>query len=278
MSLADAGAQALEYVRGHVPEPGTAPLCGNSIGVDRRFLDRSSPSSTGYLHYRSIDVSSFKELCRRWYPDGVQEAAGQGGDAPRARRRARVDRRAALLPRAHAAARRRPDAGADVSQSSSRSAPRSVVTERSRAEWPMRPMRHALPGELARARRRPRCRTSSSSALRSVASSAPSGSHAVVSSGRRWPSGDDEPEAELGQRALEPGRRRRGGGPTPPRGPRRAPRRARRAARTPSRPARCGGTRGWRRRRSSRSATGRGTTTAAARRASAAARRRAART
>ena len=45
-----------------------APLCGNSIGVDRRFLDRQLPELDRYLHYRSIDVSSFKELCRRWYP------------------------------------------------------------------------------------------------------------------------------------------------------------------------------------------------------------------
>lgn len=63
-----AGDAVLGYVRGHVPE-GTAPLCGNSIGVDRRFLDRYLPALDGYLHYRSIDVSSLKELCRRWYPD-----------------------------------------------------------------------------------------------------------------------------------------------------------------------------------------------------------------
>jgi oligoribonuclease len=68
LSLDDAGAQVLEYVRGHVAE-GTSPLCGNSIGVDRRFLDRQLPELDRYLHYRSIDVSSFKELCRRWYPD-----------------------------------------------------------------------------------------------------------------------------------------------------------------------------------------------------------------
>ena len=67
LSLADAGAQVLDYVRGHVGE-GASPLCGNSIGVDRRFLDRYLPELDRYLHYRSIDVSSFKELCRRWYP------------------------------------------------------------------------------------------------------------------------------------------------------------------------------------------------------------------
>jgi oligoribonuclease len=67
LSLADAGAQVLDYVRGHVAE-GSSPLCGNSIGVDRRFLDRQLPELDRFLHYRSIDVSSFKELCHRWYP------------------------------------------------------------------------------------------------------------------------------------------------------------------------------------------------------------------
>jgi oligoribonuclease len=69
VSLADAGAQALEYIRRHVPHAGVAPMCGNSIGVDRRFLDRQLPELDQFLHYRSVDVSSFKELCRRWYPD-----------------------------------------------------------------------------------------------------------------------------------------------------------------------------------------------------------------
>lgn len=67
LSLPDAGARVLEYVRGHVAA-GSSPLCGNSIGVDRRFLDRQLPELDRFLHYRSIDVSSFKELCRRWYP------------------------------------------------------------------------------------------------------------------------------------------------------------------------------------------------------------------
>ncbi|MCZ7535236.1 MAG: oligoribonuclease [Acidimicrobiia bacterium] len=66
--LATAGAMVLEYVRGHVPKSGSAPLCGNSIGMDRRFLVKYLADLDGYLHYRSIDVSSFKELCRRWYP------------------------------------------------------------------------------------------------------------------------------------------------------------------------------------------------------------------
>src|SRR4051794_37281102 len=69
VSLADAGSRTLDYIRLHVPEAGVAPMCGNSIGVDRRFLDHQLPELDQFLHYRSIDVSSFKELCRRWYPD-----------------------------------------------------------------------------------------------------------------------------------------------------------------------------------------------------------------
>ena len=65
--LDDAGRRVLEYIKGHVPEPRTVPLCGNSIGMDRRFLARYLPGIEEHLHYRSIDVSSVKELCRRWY-------------------------------------------------------------------------------------------------------------------------------------------------------------------------------------------------------------------
>jgi len=68
LTLEAAGAQALAYIGERVPEPGTAPLCGNSIGVDRRFLHRYLPDLDNSLHYRSIDVSSLKELCKRWYP------------------------------------------------------------------------------------------------------------------------------------------------------------------------------------------------------------------
>jgi len=68
-SLDDAGTAALQYVSSHVSEAGTAPVCGNSIGVDRRFLDVQLPELDGFLHYRSIDVSTLKELCRRWAPE-----------------------------------------------------------------------------------------------------------------------------------------------------------------------------------------------------------------
>ena len=65
--LEEAGRKVLEYIKSHVPEPRTVPLCGNSIGMDRRFLARYLPEIEEHLHYRSIDVSSIKELCRRWY-------------------------------------------------------------------------------------------------------------------------------------------------------------------------------------------------------------------
>jgi oligoribonuclease len=66
--VATAEQAVLSYIKGHIPTPGTAPLCGNSIGMDRRFLARYMSELDAYLHYRSVDVSSFKELCRRWYP------------------------------------------------------------------------------------------------------------------------------------------------------------------------------------------------------------------
>ena len=69
VDLATAGAMVLDYLRGRLPKAGSAPLCGNSIGMDRRFLARYLPEVDDFLHYRSIDVSSLKELCRRWYPD-----------------------------------------------------------------------------------------------------------------------------------------------------------------------------------------------------------------
>ncbi|HEU5472500.1 MAG TPA: oligoribonuclease [Actinophytocola sp.] len=68
VTLAEAEQQVLDYVRSHVPEPRTAPLCGNSIATDRGFIARDMPTLDNHLHYRMVDVSSIKELCRRWYP------------------------------------------------------------------------------------------------------------------------------------------------------------------------------------------------------------------
>jgi oligoribonuclease len=68
ITLGEAERRILDYVWGHVPEPKTAPLCGNSIATDRGFIARDMPALDGYLHYRMVDVSSIKELARRWYP------------------------------------------------------------------------------------------------------------------------------------------------------------------------------------------------------------------
>ncbi len=66
--MAEAQRMVLEYVREHVPDANKAPLAGNSVGTDRGFLARDMPELESYLHYRIIDVSSIKELARRWYP------------------------------------------------------------------------------------------------------------------------------------------------------------------------------------------------------------------
>ena len=68
VKLADAEQQVLAYVREHVPDVRTAPLAGNSIATDRAFLARDMPELDAHLHYRMVDVSSVKELCRRWFP------------------------------------------------------------------------------------------------------------------------------------------------------------------------------------------------------------------
>lgn len=78
ITLEDAGAATLAFIREHVPEPRTVPLCGNSIGTDRRFLAAFLPEIEDHLHYRSVDVSTLKELARRWYPaelDGLSKKA-----------------------------------------------------------------------------------------------------------------------------------------------------------------------------------------------------------
>jgi oligoribonuclease len=68
VTLAEAQELVLAYVRQHVPESRRVPLCGNSIATDRSFLARDMPELDAFLHYRMIDVSSVKELARRWYP------------------------------------------------------------------------------------------------------------------------------------------------------------------------------------------------------------------
>jgi oligoribonuclease len=68
LTLADAEELVLGYLREYVPEPRKTPLCGNSVATDRGFLARDMPVLEGHLHYRIVDVSSIKELARRWYP------------------------------------------------------------------------------------------------------------------------------------------------------------------------------------------------------------------
>jgi oligoribonuclease len=83
ISLAEAGDATLAFIREHVPEVRTVPLCGNSIGTDRRFLAVHLPAIEEHLHYRSVDVSTIKELTRRWYP-GALDAVPRKATAHRA--------------------------------------------------------------------------------------------------------------------------------------------------------------------------------------------------
>ncbi len=91
VTLEEAGARTLEFIRTHVPEPRTVPLCGNSIGTDRRFLAKYLPEIEDHLHYRSVDVSTIKELARRWYPGVVN-----GGPSKAAAHRALDDIRESI--------------------------------------------------------------------------------------------------------------------------------------------------------------------------------------
>ena len=68
VTLAEAEQRVLEHIREHVPENVSAPLAGNSIATDRGFIARDMPALDAHLHYRMVDVSSVKELCRRWFP------------------------------------------------------------------------------------------------------------------------------------------------------------------------------------------------------------------
>lgn len=74
VSLAEAGAATLAFLRQHIPEVRSVPLCGNSIGTDRRFLAVYLPEIEEHLHYRSVDVSTVKELLRRWNPEVLADA------------------------------------------------------------------------------------------------------------------------------------------------------------------------------------------------------------
>ncbi|MER1996432.1 MAG: oligoribonuclease [Arthrobacter sp.] len=79
MTLAEAEAEVIEYITKWVPEPKKAQLAGNSVGTDRMFLARDMPEVIDYLHYRIIDVSTIKELARRWYPRAYFQAPAKNG-------------------------------------------------------------------------------------------------------------------------------------------------------------------------------------------------------
>jgi oligoribonuclease len=105
VTLEEAGAQTLAFIKEHVPSARTAPLCGNSIGTDRRFLAAYLPEIEEYLHYRSVDVSTVKELVDRWYPEIYSKRPDKSGnhramgDIVDSVNELRYYREAAFLPR-----------------------------------------------------------------------------------------------------------------------------------------------------------------------------------
>jgi oligoribonuclease len=78
-TLEDAQAQVLSYVKEHCPNGSRPPLAGNTVATDRAFLARDMPELEGFLHYRIVDVSSIKELSRRWFPRAYYNAPAKGG-------------------------------------------------------------------------------------------------------------------------------------------------------------------------------------------------------
>lgn len=95
-TLEDAGNQTLEFLKRHIPEARSVPLCGNSIGTDRRFLAAQLPMIEEWLHYRSVDVSTLKELARRWFPEVLS-----GAPAKRSSHRALDDIRESIAELAY---------------------------------------------------------------------------------------------------------------------------------------------------------------------------------
>lgn len=77
VSLSDASAQTIEFVKQYVPQ-GVSPMCGNSIGQDRRFINKYMPDFEDYFHYRNLDVSTVKELARRWKPEVLDKVSKTG--------------------------------------------------------------------------------------------------------------------------------------------------------------------------------------------------------
>ena len=80
VDLETAENQVLDYIRTWVPNPRSAPLAGNTIGTDRAFLARDMPTLEAHVHYRNVDVSSIKELARRWYPRAYYNTPAKSGN------------------------------------------------------------------------------------------------------------------------------------------------------------------------------------------------------
>lgn len=80
VTLEEAQAQVMAYIREHCPADSRPPLAGNTVGTDRAFIDRDMPELAAFLHYRIIDVSSIKELARRWYPRAYFQAPAKKGN------------------------------------------------------------------------------------------------------------------------------------------------------------------------------------------------------
>ena len=80
VTLEEAQSQVVAYIREHCPADARPPLAGNTVGTDRAFIDRDMPELAGFLHYRIIDVSSIKELARRWYPRAYFQAPAKKGN------------------------------------------------------------------------------------------------------------------------------------------------------------------------------------------------------
>ena len=80
LTMAEAEERVLDYVREFVPEPRKAPLAGNTIGTDRAFLARDMPTFEAHVHYRNVDVSSIKELARRWFPRAYYSSPAKSGN------------------------------------------------------------------------------------------------------------------------------------------------------------------------------------------------------
>lgn len=79
-TLDEAQKQVLDYIKQYVPQERKAPLAGNTIGTDRTFLAKDMPELEAWVHYRNVDVSSIKELARRWYPRAYYQAPGKHGN------------------------------------------------------------------------------------------------------------------------------------------------------------------------------------------------------